>query len=460
MAVRGRGSDGHDFIDKAVAAGAAAVIVDRDVPIPPGPVRLRVEDTREALAHLAAAWFGLRGEPSGRAPLSLVGVTGTNGKTTVAWWLRSILAADGRRPALIGTIEYDLLADKTSAPLTTPGSLELSGHLATARDAGASDAIVEVSSHALQQRRCDGLTFAAAVFTNLSGDHLDYHGTMERYADAKRRLFTLLAPDAPAIVNLDDALGAALARELPGKVISYALEAPGADATARIMKMDLRGTEVSLACGSFSVRVTLALLGRHNVENALAAAVTAEALGVDRASIRAGLEGLRYVPGRLERVEPEGCAFTVLVDYAHTDAALASALAALRPLTPGRLICVFGCGGDRDRSKRPRMGSAVAGSADVAYVTSDNPRGESPQRIIDDILPGFPPAGRCRVNVCVDRRRAIQTAIEGARPGDTVLIAGKGHEEYQQVGDRVLPFSDAEIARACLKKSDVMEEVA
>ncbi len=450
VAVRGAGVDGHDFLAAACSAGAVAVLTDREVRAPQGLIPVVVDGTREALAKLAAAYYGLRGDSG--TPLRLIGLTGTNGKTTVAWLLRSILKAAGRPTALIGTIEYDLVSERAAARLTTPGALELCRLLAAARHAGAVDGVLEMSSHALDQRRCDGLLLTAGVFTNLSGDHLDYHGTMEAYGAAKRRLFDLMTDDGVAVVNGDDPGVRALTDSLTVPVIRFGLDAADVDVTARLEVMDRCESKFALQARSFEADVRLPLIGRHNLLNALAAAATAEALGIAPDAIRAGLETVSEVPGRLQRVEPAGCPFSVLVDYAHTDAALSNVLDTLRPLTPERLICVFGCGGDRDRSKRPRMAAAVGRVADVAYVTSDNPRTEDPQGIIDEILPGFSPSPACHVEVEVDRRRAIQAAITGARPGDTVLIAGKGHEPYQLVGDKVLPFDDVKVARECLHR--------
>ncbi|UCC30635.1 MAG: UDP-N-acetylmuramoyl-L-alanyl-D-glutamate--2,6-diaminopimelate ligase [Phycisphaerales bacterium] len=458
VAIRGTGCDGHDFVEAASAARATAAVVEREIPVAGDTARVLVGDTREALARLASAYYGLRGESE--HGLHLIGVTGTNGKTTVGWLLRSILQAAGQPTALIGTVEYDLVDERLPAPLTTPGPLALCRHLAAARDAGATYGIVEISSHALDQRRCDGLPLRVGVFTNLSGDHLDYHETMESYAAAKRRLFELLDADAVAVVNRDDPVGESLAESLDVPVTSYGLDSPGADVSARVRTMTVSGTDIVLRGRSFETAVHLSLLGRHNVLNALAAAATAEAVGMNPDAIVRGMERVVGVPGRLQRAERQGGPFSVLVDYAHTDAALSSVLPVLRALTRARLICVFGCGGDRDRSKRPRMAAAVGRLADVAYVTSDNPRTEDPQRIIDDILPGFGSAPACRVEVQVDRRCAIQAAIGEARSGDIVVIAGKGHETYQRVGDSVLPFDDMVVARECLNALAVAEEVA
>jgi UDP-N-acetylmuramoyl-L-alanyl-D-glutamate--2,6-diaminopimelate ligase len=458
VAVRGSGVDGHAFVADAVRGGAAVVVLERAVPVPAGVICVRVSDSREALAKLAAAFYGFRGGAG--EGFRLVGITGTNGKTTVAWMLRSILQAAGLPSALVGTVEYDLLAQRRPAPLTTPGSLTLCRHLADARQAGAACAVLEVSSHALDQRRCDGLSFEVGVFTNLSGDHLDYHHTMEAYGDAKRRLFELVDTDGWAVLNLDDPLGASLARVVDRRRFTFALQTSCADVAAESITLGRRGTEFVLRGRAFRSPVRLRIPGGHNVANALAAAAGAEAMGLPPEAICAGLERLAAVPGRLQRVEPDDWPFSVLVDYAHTDQALASVLAALKPLADGRLICVFGCGGDRDRTKRPRMAAVVGRFADVAYVTSDNPRTEDPQRIIEDILPGFDGAASCRVVVQADRARAIEAAIAEARPLDVVLIAGKGHETYQLIGGRVLPFDDREVALRCLSASAVAEGAA
>lgn len=458
VAIRGTVADGHQYVDAAVQRGAVAVVVSRDVRVPESVVRVRVEDTPTTLGKLAAAYYRLR-ERQGGAP-RLVGITGTNGKTTVAWLLRSILREAGYSTALLGTIEYDLFSKRLPAPLTTPGAVNLCQHLATARDAGANYGVLEVSSHALDQRRCDGLSFAAAVFTNLSGDHLDYHVSTDAYAAAKRHLFDLLCPNGVAVVNQDDAFGRSLSNSLPGRVVSFGLDSQDADVTARLHSVDRQGSDFVLRTRSFEAAVRLSLLGEHNVANALAAAATAEVLGLAPDSIRWGLERTSGVPGRLQRAEPDGWPFSVLVDYAHTDGALENVLQALGPLTTGRLICVFGCGGDRDRTKRPRMAAVVGRFADVAYVTSDNPRTEEPQQITDEILPGFGRSPTCRVCVQIDRRRAIEAAIADAEPGDTVLIAGKGHEDYQLVGRDVLDFDDLQVARSFLEAESLAEGVA
>ncbi len=457
FAVRGVGRDGHHFIPAAVAAGATAIIVDRDVPIPSGLAVVRVADTRVALAKLASAFYGIAGAAR---PLRIVGITGTNGKTTVAWLIRSIIQAAGQRTALFGTVEYDLVGEKRPAPLTTPGSIDLCRDLALARDAGATFAVLEVSSHALDQHRCDGLPFAAGVFTNLTGDHLDYHKTMDAYFAAKRRLFEMLAPSASAVVNLDDPMGALLMSSSAAPVVTYGIESSACQVRAEIESMDRWGTRLVVRGPSMEWPLHTPLIGRHNVLNILAAVATGTALGIAPEAVRNGIEQVSGVPGRLQRAEPPDWPYSVFVDYAHTDDALGNVLRTLRPLTTGSLRCVFGCGGDRDRTKRPRM-AAIAGTlADVAYVTSDNPRTEDPHAIIDEILAGFSPSHDCRIVVEVDRKRAISAALLDAEPGDTVLIAGKGHETYQLVGDRVLPFDDVEVARNWMDSVSLAEVVA
>jgi len=448
-AVRGGACDGHEFIESAVRAGATCVLTDRPATLPPGIAEIRVPDTRTALARLAAAYHRLR--PGQRIePIRLIGVTGTNGKSTVCEILNSILVAAGQNTALLGTIRYALPDQTLSSTLTTPPPTELCAHLARAADAGARWAVMEVSSHALDQRRCDGLDFAAGVFTNLSGDHLDYHGDRHSYLAAKKRLFDQLDAGSTAVVNADDGVTPALLADCRANVVRYGLDNRGADVTARIESLTADGSAYDIDCHGHLLPISSRLIGRHNVLNALAAAAAARSLGLDDTAIRQGIENLPGVRGRLEEVRVTGQTFAVFVDYAHTDDALRHVLAALKPLTGGRLICVFGCGGDRDRSKRPRMAAAVAEAAHLAVVTSDNPRTEDPARIFADILPGFEPATRCRVEVQPDRRTAIELAVAQAQPEDIVLIAGKGHEDYQIIGRTRRHFDDVEEARSCL----------
>jgi len=444
FAVPGSRVDGRSFIDDAVRRGASAVVSDDagTVPLPVGAVAVR--DVASALARLAAAFYGFTpGQP--HTHMHVVGVTGTNGKTTTTMLLQSILNAAGHTTALFGTIRYDLAGEIIDAPWTTPPAVELYRNLARAAERGATHAVMEVSSHALAQSRCLGHRYAAAVFTNLTGDHLDYHGTFHAYADAKKKLFDHLDPHAHAVVNADDPMSQYMIHRCRAKPVTFGLHGRP-DVTAEIFDERIDGTDFRLILPGGSCPVRLRLTGRHAVANALAAAAAAHAMSIRLDAIRDGLESLPAVPGRLQRIAAPHRDVSVFVDYAHTDDALVKVLGALRPLTPGRLICAFGCGGDRDRSKRPRMARAVARAADLAIATSDNPRTEDPGAIIADICTGFEPRQRCLVEVEPDRRAAIKRAIEFARDGDTVLIAGKGHENYQIVGTTRRHFDDAETA--------------
>jgi UDP-N-acetylmuramoyl-L-alanyl-D-glutamate--2,6-diaminopimelate ligase len=415
--VPGARRDGHDFAADAVARGAVALVVERplDLPVP----QVVVADARRAMAPAADTFFG---RPTER--LEVAGVTGTNGKTTTAHLLFEILSAAGRRPGLIGTVETRVGAQTRPAVRTTPEAIDLQRTFREMLDAGNLSCAMEATSHGAELHRLDDVRFRVLVFTNLTQDHLDFHGSMDRYFDAKRRLF---APGVPAAVNVGDPYGRRLAADLPDALTyGFADDAVlGPDALAG---------------------VELRLRGRFNVENALAALAASRLLGIDEGTAKRALASVTAVPGRFEEVD-EGQPFTVLVDYAHTPDALANVLAAARELG-GRVICVFGAGGDRDREKRPQMGRIAAEYADVAVVTSDNPRSEDPRAIIDEILAG----SDGRLEVEPDRRRAIEHALEGARPGDVVVIAGKGHEQGQEAGGRKLPFDDREVARDALRR--------
>jgi UDP-N-acetylmuramoyl-L-alanyl-D-glutamate--2,6-diaminopimelate ligase len=447
VAVPGHAVDGHDFAGAACAAGAAAVVAERPLPAPPPVVMVR--DARAALAALADAWHD---RPSER--VRVVGVTGTKGKTTTTYLLRSILAATGHECGLLGTIAYEAFGRSRPSHNTTPDPLEVQAFLAALDVPGAGYAAMEVSSHALVQRRTEGVRFAVGVFTNLSGDHLDYHGTMERYLEAKARLFDGLAPGATAVIHAGGDWEPRL-RQTRARVLSFGVGGRGRrrpDVRATRIRLRPDGTRFELHLPDAAKRaVRLQLVGRHNVENALAAAAAAHALGVPPAAIACGLEALTCVPGRLEPVVA-GQPFTVLVDYAHTDDALARVLEAVRAVRPkgARVHCLFGCGGDRDRTKRPRMAAAAERLADRVVVTSDNPRTEAPLAIIADILEGF--GDREAVEVEPDREAAIARVVGGAAPGDIVLIAGKGHETYQIVGQKKLAFDDREVARSLLAR--------
>jgi len=457
FAVRGSQQDGHDFAAEAARRGAAAVVAERQVSCHPAPLA-RVADARRALALAAARLEGNPGEA-----LSLAGVTGTNGKTTVAWLVDACLRQAGVPSGLVGTVTYRWPGGERPAPHTTPDAVALQALLAEMRRAGARAAVLEVSSHALDQERVAGLPFRTAGFTNLTRDHLDYHGDLERYFRAKRRLFAEgLAPGGVAVVNGDDPFGIRLYRELAaaGRTAWRFGVGAGAELRAHAVEMSLAGIEASLETPAGLLALRSPLVGAHNLENLLLAAGMALGLGLAPAAVAAGLSASPGAPGRLERIERGGV--NAFVDYAHTDDALRRVTEALRRLAPRRLLVVFGCGGDRDRGKRPLMGEAAGRAADLSVVTSDNPRGEEPLAIIGEILPGLERAGARRLEaaaaraggsgyaVVPDRREAIALALAAARPGDVVLIAGKGHEAYQITGSERRPFDDREEARRAL----------
>lgn len=440
VAVTGTRLDGRRFVRDAVRRGAR-VVVGHELPPRDDAVLVDVKDTRAALATLALRWHGLS---DGCGGLLLAGITGTNGKTTTAYMTRSILHAAGMPCGLLGTIQHDVCRRKVPARTTTPGALELAALLRECVEAGARAAVLEVSSHALDQQRVAGLRFAAAAFTNLSGDHVDYHESFEQYQAVKARLFAALEPDAVVVVNRDDPHHERMLRDCRGRVVTFALE-HDADLHATIASSTRRGTVYRLRLEGRERVLENSLVGRHNVYNALAAAGLARALGAELDAIELGLRAVRTIPGRLQHVPCELEA-DVFVDYAHTDDALRNVLSVLRPLTRRRLLVVFGCGGQRDRTKRPRMAQAAAEFADLIFVTSDNPRHEDPLEIIEQVVRGFDADARRRAAVEPDRARAIAEALAAAEAGDIVLIAGKGHENYQVIGDRRIHFDDVEVA--------------
>ena len=435
--VPGSRADGHDFAGEAVASGAVALVVERplDLPVP----QLVVADSRAAMALAADEFFGRPTEV-----LQVAGVTGTNGKTTTAFVLASVLAAAGRRPGLLGTVESRIGGERRPAVRTTPEAIDLQRAFRAMLDAGDSSCAMEATSHGVEQKRLLGVRFAVLVFTNLTQDHLDFHGTMERYFDAKRRLFTDADPAPVAVVNADDEYGRRLADELLRS--GAALVTFGLTEEADVPAHGLEVTASGIRFSSDGLEVRSRLRGRFNAENLLGVIAAARVLEVDDASISEGIAAVGGVPGRLEPVD-EGQPFTVLVDYAHTPDSLANVLRSAREVAANRLICVFGCGGDRDRGKRPLMGRLAHELADIAIVTSDNPRSEDPLAIIDEIVAG---AGDLAVEP--DRRAAIAQAIELAEPGDVVVIAGKGHEQGQEIAGRTLPFDDREVARENLRR--------
>jgi UDP-N-acetylmuramoyl-L-alanyl-D-glutamate--2,6-diaminopimelate ligase len=461
VAVKGFAADGHDFIGQAVANGAAAVVCEK--PIPADVAIIRVDNSRKALAELAAAFFG---HPS--QALTVVAITGTNGKTTTSYLIESILQSAGVAVGVIGTINYRYGGQLFNNPVTTPESLDLQRILAGMRDAGITHVVMEVSSHALDLYRVHGCKFEIAVFTNFTQDHLDYHKDMAHYWSCKRTLFIDLLPAFAAktrlraVINAADPKGRELAREMS---LAYLTCGHHMDNDLRTLKarFDLNGVAARIATPQGKMEIRSALVGRHNLENILNAVGVGVALEIPAESIVAGIQSLENVPGRLERIANSRQRF-VYVDYAHTPDALENALLALRALTVDRIICIFGCGGDRDRAKRPEMGSIAARLSDLVVVTSDNPRTESPEQIIEEILSGvrrvcdrqYTPAELQRgfrakgYTVMVNRREAIGNGITASRPGDTVLIAGKGHEPYQIIGHERQAFDDRQEARRAL----------
>jgi UDP-N-acetylmuramoyl-L-alanyl-D-glutamate--2,6-diaminopimelate ligase len=437
--------DGHDFAPDAVARGAAALVVQR--PLGLGVPEVLVDDVRAAMARAAARFHG---DPTHRLPV--VGVTGTNGKTTTTFLIRSLLEAAGRPCGLLGTVVSVVGGQARATKRTTPEAIDLQRTFADMLASGDRACAMEVSSHALELRRTAGIRFAVSVFTNLTQDHLDFHPTMEDYFLAKRRLFAAGDDAGIRVAGVDDPYGRRLADEFAGTT-TFALDRE-ADYRATDVRSDWAGSTFTVRTpGGTAHAVALPLPGRFNVENALAAWAAVAALGVPDATIAAALPDVARVPGRLEPVEA-GQGFGVLVDYAHTPDSLENVLAAARGLTSGRVLAVVGAGGDRDRGKRPLMGEIAARLADVALVTSDNPRSEPPGAILDEILAGVPAEAVAagRVERIEDRRAAIARAVALAAPGDVVLIAGKGHEQGQELaGGRVEPFDDVAVARAALE---------
>ncbi len=441
--IPGAVTDGHDHAPEAVERGAVALLVERPLPI--AVPQAEVASVRAALGPVAATFFD---HPS--AAMRVLGVTGTNGKTTTTYLLESIARRADDRVGVLGTVGARVAGETITTEHTTPEADDLQALLARMRDAGVATVAMEVSSHALHQHRVDGVEFAAVCFTNLSHEHLDYHGTLDEYFEAKARLFDRARTPAAA-VNVDDPRGVELAERARVQSIdtwTYSLDARDADLGALDVTFGPSSTRATLVDRRKGVRVAvdLPLVGGFNLANALAAGATALAAGYQLATVAAGLGDPVVVPGRFERVDA-GQPFAVLVDYAHTPDALGRVLAAARPLAGhgGRVLCVFGCGGDRDPAKRPLMGAAVAAGADVAVLTSDNPRSEDPQAIAAAVLPGL--AGAAEVRVVLDRRAAIAGALAEAAPGDVVVVAGKGHETGQTAGGRTVPFDDRIVAR-------------
>lgn len=443
-AIRGHIADGHQFIPKALEAGAAAIIAEIAPPADAAVPWVHVKNSRIALAEMAAAFHG---HPAKNLKISAV--TGTNGKSTIAFLIHHLLNAAHVRAGLLGTMFYDLGGELVPATHTTPDSLDIQNLLAKMRDNGCKAVAMEVSSHALHQDRAHGLHFDAAIFTNLTQDHLDYHGSMEEYFRAKARLFQQVADqgDGQMIINADDAWGRKLISlfEHTGRITKYGYSM-ASDFKATNVRYDLTGTSFELDARGRSFLVRLPLIGDFNVYNSLAVIAAAHAFGLNLRESLHQLKDAPQVPGRLERVtNKEG--FQVFVDYAHTPDAIINVLRTLRALKPKRIITVFGCGGDRDKTKRPKMARAAEDGSDICVLTSDNPRTEDPLAIMADAKAGFTRGGHLEI---ADRKTAIRTAIENVRAGDIILIAGKGHEDYQDVKGKKHPFDDRRIARGII----------
>jgi UDP-N-acetylmuramoyl-L-alanyl-D-glutamate--2,6-diaminopimelate ligase len=446
VAMRGEKNDGHRFVDQAVEQGASVIVAEREISSPRA-TRLVVEDSRAALADLSAAFYGI---PA--AKLKMAAVTGTNGKTTTTFLIKHICEKAGLRCGLLGTVQYEIGDRILPAIRTTPEALDIQDLLAQIVNAGGRAAAMEVSSHALAQGRTRGIEWDVAVFTNLTQDHLDFHGTMEKYFEAKAKLFRDLASQSKkkqpsAVINIDDRYGEKLVNCITGKVpvLTYGLGLH-TDFRASNYRTEFAGTSYQLDARGKSYLVRVPLIGRFNVANSMAALAAATAMGVNLRDAILSLARTPQVPGRLELV-PAKRQFQIFVDYAHTDDALRNVLKTLRELKPRKLIVVFGCGGDRDRKKRPLMGRITDELADHAIITSDNPRKENPDAIISEVEKGF---RSTRYEKIVERAEAIRHAVAMARPRDLVLIAGKGHEKYQEFADHTIPFDDIQVARRAL----------
>jgi len=463
VAVRGFHSDGHQFISQAIQQGATAIVAEKQEgpPVPADTSLILVDDSRRALALLANAFFG---QPSRR--LKLIGITGTNGKTTTTYLLKSILEAAGHTAGLIGTIDYRVGDTVYPAPNTTPEALELQRLLSDMAGLGADHCVMEVSSHALTLGRTAGCEFAAAGFTNLTQDHLDFHESMEAYFQAKLSLFTGLSPEAWAIINIDDARGVELVRKTRARVITTGFSELANVRPAGPVRHGINGLTFDAASPAGTVPVESPLVGRHNIYNILLAIGLAAALGINSDQIARGVKRMKTVPGRMEKVD-EGQPYGVVVDYAHTEDAIKRLLEAVREFAAKRIITVFGCGGDRDRSKRPKMGEAAINGSDVVIITSDNPRTEDPASIIREIERGLAEggiktaaqegaqqraSGKKPYYVIPGRHEAVAFAVGMARPGDVVVLAGKGHEDYQIIGEKKIHFDDREVAREEIRK--------
>jgi len=445
VAISGYESDGHDFIQQAVANGAQIIVAERDVDPCPASV-LKVQNSRKILAELAHRFYG---EPGSN--MRMIGITGTNGKTTVSYILESIFKQAGDTVGLIGTLEYRWKNQKKTAARTTPDALHLQQLLKQMKDDGVHTVVMEVSSHALAMDRVWGTAFYGAIFTNLSRDHIDFHGSLESYGKTKSTLFQMVRPNGVAVINGDDPSRQTMMNAARAKAVTYGFSNPAVDYRIEPVSSKWDETNFLLHYNQRSMNITTPLWGDFNTLNTTAAAVTGIELGLNDQTIQKGIQNVDRVPGRMESLQSSK-GFGIVIDYAHTPAALENVLKTVRNLTKGRIVAVFGCGGDRDKGKRVEMGQAANNLADEIIVTSDNPRSEDPEKIIEDIIKGISPQKRYLKTV--DRKDAIQTALDMAKPNDTVLIAGKGHETYQEIQGKRFLFNDRTVVMDYLSIQD------
>lgn len=446
-ALQGEKRDGHEFLAEAIARGALAVLSERPSQKKLKAAWVQVPDAREALALCSANFYAYPSQE-----MRIIGITGTKGKTTVAYLLEEILRNAGYTSGVIGTINYRGPNLTVEARMTTPEAPDIQCLLRKFIEAGVTHSVIEVSSHALEQKRVLGVRFDVAVFTNLSGEHLDYHHTMEEYFEAKKKLFFLNMKKRIAVVNQDDPWGKKLLAELPMATVSFGFE-PEAIVRCRQYRLGDSGIEAEVDYPGGTAIITSSLLGVHNISNILASVAAALALNIPLSAIQGGIASLLGVPGRLEKID-NNLGFQVFVDYAHTDNALLNLLETIKGLKPGRILLVFGAGGDRDKSKRERMGEVAGTLADRVFLTSDNPRSEDPLAIISEIEKGLKKAGAANYDIIPDRREAIEQALLHGKKGDYILVAGKGHEKYQVIKNKVIPFDDVEVIRTALKKME------
>jgi len=440
IAVPGTKLDGHNFAGEAVERGAVAVVVQKDVVLADGIPKIYVKDSRYALAKIANEFYG---KPSEK--IKCIGITGTNGKTTISYLMDSILSASGYKVGIIGTVNYRIGQRVIPATNTTPGPIELHNFISEMVQHSFDYSVIEISSHSLDQRRVEGIKFEVGIFTNLSGDHLDYHKTLDEYFNAKAKLFEGLDKDSYAVINVDDEWGKKLLKRSKGKITTYGIKT-NAMFIATQIDLSLGGTKLVVQTPNGRTNINTKLIGLHNVYNITASIAAGACLGIPFDLIKDGVENLTSVPGRLEAIDC-GQPFKVFVDYAHTDDALHNVLSALRPLISKRIIVAFGCGGERDRTKRPRMGRVAGELADFIVVTSDNPRSEEPESIAQEIATGIEMKD---YTIILDRAEAIKEALSRAKEGDCVLIAGKGHEPYQVLKNTTVAFDDREVTKKIL----------